>query len=1048
MQTKMVLGAVFLFGSFSAIFGQTSVLTQHNDISRTGQNLNETILTPAAVSSGNFGKLFALPVDGWVLAQPLYMPGLTVGGAAHNVVFVETEHDSVYAFDADTGGAPLWQASMLTAGHGAAAAATTDPQSDTGCGDLPEYGITGTPVIDPVTGTMYLVSKTYENNYPVERLHALDVTTGLEKFGGPVVISASVAGTGTGSSNGVLAFDPKWENQRAGLLLVNGTVYVAFGAHCDFGPFHGWLMGYNAATLARTAVFLSTPNGEASGVWMGGAGLAADTENGETRLFLPTGNGTYDATTPYGTNSMDYGDDILRLNLTAGMTVEDEFTPLDQATRAVTDGDLGAGGALILPDQAGPYPHLLVLTGKGNEIYLVNRDNMGGYSTTANHVVQEIDNQDTYLWGMPAYWNGNIYTWTAIDSLKQFSISNGVMSPTPVNKGLHVTTTGLGSTPSISANGTGSAILWVVDWSEYPEVVYAVDATNVSNTLWSSSANAARDSAGPNSKFVVPTIANGKVYVASTSQVTVYGLLPVPDFSLGLAANSVSVAQGGSGSDTVNITDLNGFSGAVVLGAASLPVGVTASFAAAGTGASAVVTFAAAASAAPGTYAVTITGTAGALVHAVTLNLQVAGTPSFSLTATPATLAVQQGTSGSSVIALAPVNGFSGTAAFSVSGLPTGVTASFSPASSASSSTMTLTAASNAWVGSFPLTVTAVGAGGIVRTAAVSLSVTHGLSLSSVQFVNLATGACLDVNGISLAVGAMVSQWSPCWGGGNELWNLAAVAGGAYRITSINSGLVLDISASSSVAGAVVVQDKYRTLQSQQWKLKATSDGYFQVVNGQSAQCLDGVETSLAQGLETQQQACSGSATQKWSLVPLSSTTMVNLAGSFNVNAIGVDGTPVPNGGLDSGGNAYPESQIGASYSFYGYPFTFGAANVPDGVSSTTVPLPNGQYNGLYFLAAGVNGTQANQVFQVNYSDGTSTTLAQGVNDWYIPSPLYANEYVALTAGYRLEANGTQDRRPFALYGFTMTLDSTRTAVSIRLPNNRNVVVLAITMGQ
>jgi len=1052
MQTKVFVLAALLLGAFSPIFAQTSVLTQHNDISRTGQNLNETILTPANVSSGNFGKLFSLPVDGWVLAQPLYMPGLTVGGAAHNVVFVETENDSVYAFDADSGGAPLWQASMVAAAHGAAAGATPDPQSDTGCGDLPEYGITGTPVIDPVSGTMYVVSKTYENNYPVQRLHALDVKTGLEKFGGPVVISASVAGTGTGSSNGVLKFDPKWENQRPGLLLVNGTVYIAFGAHCDFGPFHGWLMAYNAATLAQTAVFLSTPNGTGSGFWMGGAGLAADTENGETRMFLPTGNGTYDATTPYATNSMDYGDDILRLNLTSGMKVEDAFTPKDQATRAVTDLDLGSGGALILPDQTGPYPHLLVLTGKGNEIFLVNRDNMGGYSTTSNNVVQEIDNEDTYLWGMPAYWNGNIYTWTAIDWLKQFSISSGVISETPVNKGLYVTTTGLGSTPSISANGTSNAILWVVDWSVYPEVVYAVEATNVSTTLWSSAANSARDSAGPNSKFVIPTIANGKVYVASTSDVTVYGLLPVPDFALGLTANSLSIEQGSSGTDTVTITDLDGFSGAVVLKASNLPAGVTVSFAASATGASATATFTVAGSAVAGTYPVTITGTSGALVHSVTLNLVVEGTPGFSIKATPSSLAVQQGTTVSSAIALTPVNGFSGAATFSVSGLPTGVTASFSPASSASGSTLTLMASSGAWVGSFAVTVTATAAG-LVKTVPISLSVTHGLSLSNVQLVNLATGACFDVNGISKAVGAMISQWAPCWGGGNELWNLTAVTSGAYRVTSINSGLTLDVSASSTMAGVVVVQDTYQSLASQQWKFQKTSDGYFQLVNVNSAMCLDGVETSLSQGLETQQQVCSSSATQKWSLVPLTSTTMVNLSAFYNVNAIGWDGKPVLNGGLDSGGNAYPESQLGSSYSFYGYPFTFGPADVPDGVSSTTVALPNGQYNGLYFLAAGVDGMEPNQTFKVNYSDGTSATLVQGVSDWGVddwpdPAPLYANEYAALTSAYRLVANGSQDQRPFQLYGFTMTLDSTRTAVSITLPNNRNVVVLAITMGQ
>ena len=762
MQTKMlpsvrtgIVSVALLFGSISSILAQTSVLTQHNDISRTGQNLNETILTPATVSEGDFGKIFSLPTDGRVLAQPLYVPNLTVGGATHNVVFVATEHDTVYAFDADAGGTPLWQASMLTAAHGAAAGATTDPESDTGCEDLPEYGITGTPVIDPVSGTLYVVSVTYENSYAVQRLHALSITTGLEKFGGPVVISASISGTGTGSSGGVLTFDPKWENQRAGLLLTNGTVYVAFGAHCDFGPFHGWLMAYNAATLAQTAVFLTTPNGEGSGVWMGGAGLAADVEGGETRMFLVTGNGTYDATTPYATNTVDYGDDILRLNITSGITVQDAFTPENQATRSANDIDLGSGGALILPDQPGPYPHLLVQTGKGNQMFLVNRDNLGGYSTTANNVVQELDNQDTYLWGMPAYWNGNVYVWTSIDYLKQFSLSDGLLSQTPVALGLNKTTTGLGSTPSISANGTTNAILWVVDWSQPTQILYAVDATNVANTFWSSAANATRDTAGPNVKFCVPTIANGKVYVASTSEVMVYGILPIPNFAIGATSNSVSVTQGATGTDTINISDLDGFTGSVVLSASDLPAGVTVAFTASGTGSSAVATFTAAATSVPGTYAVTVTGTSGTLTHAITLSLKVVGAPTFSLSATPASVAVQQGGTVGSSISVLPVYGFTGAPTFSVSGLPTGVTAAFSPTSSAAASKVTFTASSAAWVGTFPITVKGT-YGTIVKTAPLTLSVTFGLSLSNVQLINKATGACMDVNSISKAVGAQI----------------------------------------------------------------------------------------------------------------------------------------------------------------------------------------------------------------------------------------------------------------------------------------------------
>ncbi len=254
-----------------SVLAQTNVLTQHNDIGRTGQNLTETSLTPANVSAANgFGKLYSANLDGRSFAQPLYVSSVTIGGANRSVVYVATEHDSVFALDTNANGAVLWKASLLDQAHGAAAGAIPDPQSDTGCGDIDsaEYGITGTPVINytnPATGTLYVVSMTYEGSYPVQRLHALDITSGAEQFGGPVTISASMAGNGTGSVNGAVSFDPKWDNQRPGLLLLNGTVYMGWGSHCDSGPWHGWVMGYNATTLKQTFAFLTTPNGSAGG---------------------------------------------------------------------------------------------------------------------------------------------------------------------------------------------------------------------------------------------------------------------------------------------------------------------------------------------------------------------------------------------------------------------------------------------------------------------------------------------------------------------------------------------------------------------------------------------------------------------------------------------------------------------------------------------------------------------------------------------------------------------------------------------------------------
>ena len=1025
------------------LFGQASVLTQHNDLSRTGQNVNETILTPGNVSAGNFGKVFSLPVDGQVLAQPLYIPNLAVNGAAHNVVFVATEHDSVYALDADVPAAPLWQASLLDAAHGAAAGATSDPESDTGCNNItPEYGITGTPVIDPVTGTLYVVSVTYENNYPVERLHALDIRTGTEKLGGPVVIAASVAGNGSGSVNGVITFDPKWENQRAGLALVNSSVYVAFASHCDFGSFHGWLMAYNATTLAQTAAFLTTPNGEASGIWMSGAGLAVDTVGGTPRMFVPTGNGSYDATVPYLTNAADYGDDILRLDLSSGIKVVDAFTPYNQASLQAGDTDVASGGVLLLPDQPGPHPHVLVQLGKQNAIYVVDRDNMGGYSTSTNNIVQEIDGNNLHLWGAPAYWNQNVYIWPGVDHLRQYSVSSGMLSAIPTAVSTQTTQSYVGTTPSVSANGTTNGILWAVDGSQATPVVYALDAANVGNTLWNSSANATRDAAGAFAEFTVPTIANGRVYVGGATQVTVYGLLP--DFALRSSLTTVNLVQTGSATAVVTVSSLYGFNGAVVLSASNLPAGVTASFVASSTGSGSVATFTANLAGIPGVYPITIKGVSGSLVHSVAFNLTVVGLPNFSLSATPSAGVVQEGGTVKSKIAVVGVYGFLGSPTFSASGLPPGVSASFSPASSSTATTVTLSSSASAWVGTFPINLTAT-YGSLVRTAAFSLSVTRGLSLSNVQFVNQLSGKCMDVSNISKAVGAMMGQWD-CWGGPNQLWNMTAIASGVYRATSVNSGLTLDVSGSSPAVGTRTVQDVYRGLSSQGWSFKATADGNFNLVNGKSGLCLNVAGEILTNGGLVQQAACSGSLGQEWSFVPLSADKIVSLAGLYNVNAIGTNGTASLHGGVDQLGDEFPLAQIGSGFSWYGYNFTFGPANVPDAVSAITVPLPNGQYNGLYLLATAVNGAQANQSFQVNYSDGTSATMQQSLSDWAAPQS-YSGEMTVFTSTYKLIGAGTKTNGAFSYYGYGMTLDGTKTAVSIALPPNRNVVVLAITVS-
>ena len=723
------------FLSTSAGLSQTSVTTYHNDIGRTGQNLQETILTPANVNASGFGQLFTIPVDAQVYAQPLYLPSLTVGGSQYNVLFVATENDSVYAFDADRGGLPLWQVTMTDAAHGAAAGATSVPPLSN-CSIGGNYiGITGTPVIDPATNTLYLVSATQENGYPVQRLHALDVTTGAEKFGGPTTITATVAGTGSGSTGGSLSFDPAWEFQRPGLLLLNGTVYIGWGASCDLGPWHGWIMGYSASTLQQTSVFPLTPNGSGGGVWMAGAGLSADTNgpSGAGRMFVATGNGDYTATPPYATGTVDYGDSILNLDLSSGLQVTDEFTPYNQALLDSQDSDLGSGSALVLPDQPGPYPHLLINLGKGQAafnstvggvIYVLNRDNLGGYNTSSDNVLQRLPVANGAL-GAPAYWNGNVYFWAGGGvPLWQYSLTNGVLSSSPVAVGSDTPPVAeKAGNPVISANGNTNAIVWTIDSSAPQGILRAYDATNVATTLYSSATNAKRDALpGPSVSFSVPTVVNGKVYVGTNHWLTAYGLLTASGFSLSPSPASVTLAPGGTVTSTITVASQGGFSGTVAFSASGLPSGVTASFAPASSVTSTILTLTASASAAIGSAVVTVTGTSGSLTHTATVNLSVNSAPDFSLTAAPSNLTIQQSSSATSTITVVPSSGFAGTVAFSASGLPSGVTASFSPLSSTGATTLSLTASATAASGTSIVTITGT-SGSLTHTTSVALTV-------------------------------------------------------------------------------------------------------------------------------------------------------------------------------------------------------------------------------------------------------------------------------------------------------------------------------------
>jgi hypothetical protein len=498
----------------SSVWGQASVLTHHNDVARTGQNLNETILTPANVNAKTFGKLFTQAVDGSIVGQPLYKPNVQLAnGTVHNVVFVTTQHDSVYAFDADNNiGAnaePLWTVNYPKS--------IAEDAANYGCGTpgYTEVGIMGTPVIDPVTDTLYVVSKTVETGQYYFRLHALDLGSGAEKFGGPATINATVQ-----SSVGPIVFTPSIQLQRPALLLLNGSVYIGFGSNgCDAYSYHGWLFAYNAATLAQQGVFITTPGGMKGSLWGSGGGPAADDEG---FIYVSTANGTFD----FSIGGTDFGDSFLKLSTVQnGLAVQDYFTPFNQATLDSGDLDLGSGGLVILPDQTGtPHKHEVVGGGKQGTLYLVDRDGMGGFNTAADLVVQEFQAITPSIKTVPAYWNGNIYLAGQQDYIKMFTISNGTMSNQPVQQ-TSVMFNDRGPSISISASGTNNGILWAV--LHGTPVLYAFDATDISTELYDTTqALQLRDRILATSRFVVPTVVNGKVYVGGRNQLYAFGILP------------------------------------------------------------------------------------------------------------------------------------------------------------------------------------------------------------------------------------------------------------------------------------------------------------------------------------------------------------------------------------------------------------------------------------------------------------------------------------------------------------------------------------------
>jgi hypothetical protein len=540
-----------------------SVVRWHYDLAGTGNNDKETILTPANVASSKFGKLFDITgLDGAAYAQPLYVSGLTVNGAQHNVIFVATQHDMLYAYDADAPGPALWSRQLIDKTN--AETYLDNPSVDTGKVCCPDnaIGITGTPVIDPSTNTLYVVARTKRDNPRkyYQRLYAIDITTGQTKI--VKEIQASVPGNGDvvffPDSPNTLVFDRPFDrggpgdkpdgipeshhNQRGGLLLLGNQVFVTWGSHTDIHPYHGWVMAFDKNTLALNVAFAVTPNdsSRAGGIWMSGAAPSSDGNS----IFLATGNGDYNP------GHLNYAQSVLRLN--QNLTIADHFAPFNWATLNLTDLDLAASAPVVLPDQPGAHPHLLLMTGKEGTIYLVDRDNLGKFqSGSDSQIVQSIRQAlPGIIRSVPAYWNGFVYyaggivtnetpgaapaDYGKMDVLRAYKLENGLLSTQPVMKGSQQFFFP-GATPWISSNGTSNAIVWVVrnPPGGGPAILEAYDATNLSNLLFSATPGSSNQTGGAFVRFVVPVVINGKVYVASANganeaqaRISVYGLKP------------------------------------------------------------------------------------------------------------------------------------------------------------------------------------------------------------------------------------------------------------------------------------------------------------------------------------------------------------------------------------------------------------------------------------------------------------------------------------------------------------------------------------------
>jgi F5/8 type C domain-containing protein len=1033
--------------------GTFNVFTRNYNNQRTGANLSESTLNTSNVNSSQFGKLFSLMVDDQVYAGVLYVSSLQIAGGTHNVIYVATVNNTVYAFDADTLGPPLWSRNFNGIGQ-----PSNNSEVGQNCGNynnfLGNIGIVGTPVIDGSSLTIYFVTRTVENEGTVQRLRALDITTGFDRANSPQVIQANVSGTGDGGTT--VVFNPVTQNQRPALALSQGVVYIGWASYCDTSPYHGWVMAYNETSLAQVGVFNDSPNGAAGGIWMAGAGPTFDAGG---NVYYPTGNGSFDGVT-------GFGESLVKL-APGSLSVLDYFTPSTYNNLNANDLDFGSAGSSMLPGTS-----LVVQGGKTGVIYLLNTNGLLHEVSGDTQIPQFFQAVDTtirpsathHIHNASPVWNSpeglNLYVWGENDYLHLFQFNNSTQTftTTPYATGSILPPVGMpGGMMVLSADGSqsGSGIVWAAvprngdaNCCTAPGNLYAFNAETVA-LLWSSTGTG--QDLLSFSKGSAPVVANGKTYVGSLSRfIQVYGLNasapPSQDLALNKTAtsstpcnSSETAAQAVDGSFSTNpwCSTVSSAWLMVDLGAPLSVSRFVVEHAGAGGQSFNLNTVAyniqVSTDGVNFTTAVNVTGNVDSIntndiapttARYVRLNIvtpaqsgststiyefqvfapQIGSSANFTVSAAPSSQSVIAGAPAIYAANAVALDGFNGNVTWSATGLPAGAAANFNPASVSGSgnSTLTITTQSTIPAGTYTITITGT-SGSVQQAATATLVVMSDFSIAASpgsQTVSAGTGTSYTatitpIDGFS---GSVALSASGLPSGATATFNPSSVSGSGTSTVGITT-------------------------------TSATPEGTFTIT-------ITGVSGSLQHTATASLVVTRGNST----------ATAVNLSSVYNRTGIVTDGTTFSaSGGLDLDGDACSANLLGTTVVSQNLALNLGPANAPDAVANATIPLPAGQYNTLTLLATGLNGNQASQSFTVTYTDGTTSVFTQSLSDWFTPEG-YPGETQAVTMAYRDLSNGTEESQTFHLYSYTFTL-APKTVSSITLPANGNVVVLAMTLA-